>query len=213
MVLRNRQILPEGDSEALAGRYDFRRHHVDVLCGGFPCQDISNAGQRTGISGERSGLWRYMVRAVRVVRPKFLIVENVAALLGRGMGTVLGDLAESGYDSEWDCLSVVAFGLSHIRERTWIVSYPTGKRWNEVQIFSKTDFASETKSRGKRYDPRVVPCEGPGGTLYGFPDSSIIRSFDGFPDWVDRLTSLGNAVVPQIIEWIGKRIMSSLEQP
>src|SRR5687767_14421804 len=72
----------------------------DVLCGGFPCIDISNAGERAGLSGADSGLWREMVRAVRMVRPRIAVVENVAALLCRGMGTVCGDLAESGYDAE-----------------------------------------------------------------------------------------------------------------
>src|SRR5690606_13124048 len=99
---------------------------ADVVCGGFPCQDISNAGKRAGITGERSGLWRELVRAIRVVRPKYAIVENVAALLGRGMGTVLGDLAESGYDAEWDCIPASAVGAYHERDRLWIVAYIAG---------------------------------------------------------------------------------------
>src|SRR5688572_22500604 len=83
---------------------EFRRGEADFICGGFPCQDVSGAGKRTGLTGERSGLYRELVRALRVVRPRYGLVENVAALLGNGMGTVLGDLAESGFDTEWDCV-------------------------------------------------------------------------------------------------------------
>ena len=73
---------------------------ADIICGGFPCQDLSTAGNGAGLAGERSGLWRELLRAIRVVRPKFAVVENVAALLSRGLGTVLGDLAKVGYDAE-----------------------------------------------------------------------------------------------------------------
>jgi DNA (cytosine-5)-methyltransferase 1 len=74
---------------------------VDVICGGFPCQDISNAGKRAGIDGERSGLWSEYARIVGELRPRYVIVENVAALLGRGIERVLGDLAALGFDAEW----------------------------------------------------------------------------------------------------------------
>jgi hypothetical protein len=83
---------------------EFQEGEADVICGGFPCQDISVAGAGAGLAGERSGLWRELLRAIRVVRPHYAIVENVAALLGRGMGTVLGDLAEIGHDAEWHCI-------------------------------------------------------------------------------------------------------------
>tara|TARA_R110002051_G_scaffold14406_1_gene46688 strand:- start:3045 stop:4253 length:1209 start_codon:yes stop_codon:yes gene_type:complete len=96
---------------------------VDVICGGFPCQDISNAGKRAGIEGERSGLWSEYARIIRELRPRYVIVENVAALLTRGLDTVLGDLAESGYDAEWDIISAAAVGAPHLRERVWIVAY------------------------------------------------------------------------------------------
>ena len=87
---------------------------VDVIVGGFPCPDISTAGLRTGITGSRSGLWREMVRAMRVVRPRYAAVENVSALLGRGMGTCLGHLAASGHEPEWDILP--AFALAVVTE-------------------------------------------------------------------------------------------------
>lgn len=99
---------------------------ADVVVGGFPCQDVSCAGKRAGITGERSGLYRELVRALRVVRPKHAIVENVAALLGDGMGTVLGDMAESGFDLEWDCVPANAVGAPHERDRVWIVAHANG---------------------------------------------------------------------------------------
>jgi DNA (cytosine-5)-methyltransferase 1 len=93
---------------------------IEVIAGGFPCQDISAAGKGLGLAGERSGLWREMLRTIRLVRPAFAIVENVAMLLNRGMGTVLGGLAESRYDAEWDCISAAEVGAPHKRDRIWI---------------------------------------------------------------------------------------------
>src|SRR5271156_2014557 len=103
----------------LAGFPEDRR----IVSGGFPCQDISNAGKRAGITGTRSRLWREMGRCVRVVRPELVFVENVAALLGRGMGVVLGDLAEIGYDAIGDCISATDVGAPHLRRRIWIVAH------------------------------------------------------------------------------------------
>ena len=97
---------------------------VDVICGGFPCQDISTAGKGAGLAGERSGLWSEIARLVGELRPRYVIVENVSALLGRGLGTVLGDLAEIGYDAEWHCIPASHVGAPHRRDRIWIVAYP-----------------------------------------------------------------------------------------
>jgi DNA (cytosine-5)-methyltransferase 1 len=97
---------------------------VDVICGGFPCQDISQAGKRAGLAGERSGLWREFARLIGELRPRYVIVENVAALLGRGLGDVLGDLATLGYDAEWHCIPASAVGAPHRRDRIWIVANP-----------------------------------------------------------------------------------------
>ena len=105
----------------------------DVICGGFPCQDISLAGKGAGIGGERSGLWREYARLIGEIRPRYVIVENVAALLGRGLGDVLGDLAALGYDAEWHCIPAAAVGAPHQRDRIWIVAYPAwdgaGRPW------------------------------------------------------------------------------------
>src|SRR5882724_9140205 len=106
---------------------DVGRHNlaaVDLICGGFPCQDISNAGKRAGIDGERSGLWSEYARIICELRPRYVVVENVAALLERGMGRVLGDLAKIGYDAEWRSFRASNFGAPHRRERIFIVAYP-----------------------------------------------------------------------------------------
>lgn len=96
----------------------------DVICGGFPCQDISTAGKGAGIEGERSGLWSHYARLIGEIRPLYVIVENVAALLGRGLDRVLGDLAALGYDAEWHCIPASAVGAPHRRDRIWIVAHP-----------------------------------------------------------------------------------------
>jgi DNA (cytosine-5)-methyltransferase 1 len=101
---------------------------ADIICAGFPCQDISLAGLGAGLAGERSGLWREVVRAVRVVRPRLVLLENVAALLGRGLDAVLRDLAEVGYDAEWHCIPASAIGAPHRRDRIWIIAHPRGEQ-------------------------------------------------------------------------------------
>ena len=98
---------------------------IDVICGGFPCQDISFAGNGAGIEGDRSGLWKEYARIIGEVRPRFVIVENVTALLSRGLGVVLGDLASLGYDAEWQDVSAEDIGAPHPRSRLWIVAYPS----------------------------------------------------------------------------------------
>lgn len=104
---------------------------VDLIAGGFPCQDISDAGKQAGIEGERSGLWAEFYRIICELRPRFVLVENVAALLHRGMGRVLGDLAAGGYDAEWQILSAESIGAPHLRERVFIVAYPSGTKWGQ----------------------------------------------------------------------------------
>jgi DNA (cytosine-5)-methyltransferase 1 len=95
---------------------------VDIVCGGFPCQDISLAGTGAGLAGARSGLWFEMLRIVREVAPAYVFVENVRALVRRGLGAVLGGLADLGFDAEWEVLSAAAVGACHRRERLWILA-------------------------------------------------------------------------------------------
>jgi len=96
---------------------------VDVLCGGFPCQDISSAGKRKGIEGERSGLWTEFARLIRQLGPGFVFVENVSSLRGRGLDTVLGDLAALGFDAEWTSLTAASVGAPHRRDRLFLLAY------------------------------------------------------------------------------------------
>ena len=106
---------------------------VDVIAGGFPCQDISYAGRGAGLDGERSGLFFEAVRVVRELQPRAVVLENVAALLTRGLDRVLGTLAEVGYDAEWHCIPAAAVGAPHVRDRVFIIAYSDGGRFKECQ--------------------------------------------------------------------------------
>ena len=109
---------------------------VDVVSGGFPCQDISCAGKGAGIDGERSGMWVEMARIIGEVRPRFVFVENSPMLTSRGLGTVLGDLASLGYDARWGVLGAVHAGAPHKRDRIWILAYPP-----QLQCHGRDDHA------------------------------------------------------------------------
>ena len=126
---------------------------VDLICGGFPCQDISNAGRRAGIDGSRSGLFFELMRVVRLVRPRFVVLENVAALLGRGMGDVLGELSESGYDAEWDCVPASSVGAPHRRDRVFIVGTQRAdadqeRRATDAEHGAELARADDSRNRG-----------------------------------------------------------------
>jgi site-specific DNA-cytosine methylase len=121
---RGRVTLTRRGSEMAEGVVPVPVPYVDVLCGGFPCQDLSYAGKGAGLDGERSGLWGEYARLIRELRPRYVVVENVSALLARGLGRVLGDLAACGYDAEWDCIPASAVGAPHRRDRVWLVAYP-----------------------------------------------------------------------------------------
>lgn len=101
---------------------------IDVICGGFPCQDISLAGKGAGLAGERSGLWFEFHRLIQEIQPKWVIAENVSALRSRGLDEVLRSLAEIGYDAEWHCIPASAIGAKHKRDRIWIIAYPREQR-------------------------------------------------------------------------------------
>lgn len=177
---------------------------VDLIAGGFPCQPVSVAGKRLGQEDER-WLWKDFARIVRVVRPKFVLVENVPGLLNRGMGDVLGDLAEIGYDAEWAVLPAAAFGAPHIRKRVFIVAYSTSIGWlsntSKPAIFGKGVLQEKDKTAWRG------TIRGASGRIRLLPESGVCGMADGSPDRVERLTAIGNAVVPQVAEWIGRRIM------
>ena len=263
---------------------------VDVVCGGFPCQDISYAGLGAGLDGERSGLFFEAVRVVRELQPRVVVLENVAALLTRGLDRVLGTLAAIGYDAEWHCIPAAAVGAPHIRDRVFVVAYRKGDGWQQGQSFAgggaegiaqgeklrsgngcqdvaDTDNkdkskheksprhseqkrrATPTRGKASRQEDRKAsnngtcrhgealadtdsvanktsqnaftesperhawlgsagrsgPCRSASDWWATEPD--VGRVADGVPNRVDRLRGLGNAVVPQVAEWIGRRIV------
>ncbi len=187
----------------------------DLICGGFPCQDISNAGKRAGLDGERSGLWTDYVRVVCALRPRYILVENVAALLERGMGRVLGDLAKSGYDAEWQVLPASAFGAPHQRERLFFVAQPR-EILGQCRIFHDGGDeiprdpqwgAAKNIQSGRGWKRWLVEIA---SLVDGkISESDFCRVDDGFPEDMDRIACLGNAVVPQVAQWIGERILEA----
>ena len=177
---------------------------VDVICGGFPCQDLSIAGKQEGIDAERSGLWSEIVRLAGELRPSFVIVENVANLLagpsgqpGRWFGRILGDLAAFRFDAEWHCIPASALGAPHNRDRVWIVAYPVGGQRRQEPLF---------RSIGRM-----------GGEQQPFPwdggwEAALARvrgMDDGLSGRVVRTDAIRNAVVPQIPEMLGRAIMEA----
>jgi DNA (cytosine-5)-methyltransferase 1 len=177
---------------------------VDVITGGFPCQDLSIAGRQAGIAnGTRSGLWSEIVRLACDIRPSFIIVENVANLLsgpserrGAWFGRVLGDLAEIGYDAEWFSITAASIGAPHERDRVWIVAYP-----NKAQL-----------ERG-RISRRIYAQHADfSDTCWGQDKPGVERTSNGLPYQMDRVGSLGNAVVPQIPELIGNAILAAINE-
>lgn len=174
---------------------------ADVIAAGFPCQDISLAGKGAGLAGARSGLWREVVRAIRVVRPLYAVLENVAALLGRGMGRVLGDLAAVGYDAEWDCIPAFAVGALHYRDRAWITAYP-----NTNSVRPQRLRPSATGAWCKQQFERLVQDQ----VRLSLPAGRRSGISDGVSDRMGQLKAYGNAVVPQIPELIGRAILASM---
>lgn len=204
---------------------------ADLICGGFPCQDISVAGDGRGISGARSRLWSEFARIIGEVRPRFAIVENVSALLDRGLGDLLGDLASLGYDAEWHCLPASAIGAPHRRDRVWIIAYPEIKhKRTRPQASDETDFgrwdgfgdsARQAEHVPDAGEPRLSVSEQAlalGARWYEArraiaecdwwsAEPDVGRVAHGVSARVDKLKSLGNAVVPQLVEVLGRAIM------
>jgi DNA (cytosine-5)-methyltransferase 1 len=202
---------------------EFRAGEADFICGGFPCQDISLAGEGAGLTGERSGLYREIIRAIRVVRPIGALLENVAALLGRGMGNVLGDLAEIGYDAEWHCIPAAAVGAPHRRDRVWIVANPRSEQHEGHRAPLSGPLAAQLSKSSADASSAGLQVAWPfphgedGQQSGGMPaadswwstEPAVGRVAHGVPARVDRLRSLGNAVVPQLPELIGRAIMQA----
>mgnify|MGYP003627971694 CR=1 FL=1 len=202
----------------------------DLICGGFPCQDISTAGRGAGLAGEKSGLWSEYVRLVREIRPRFVVVENVAALLGRGFSTVLGDLAALGYDAVWDCVPAQAVGAHHRRDRVFIVAYSNGRPdptlrgqcaaiarqgliRSTIGIGCDGNVERKTPIRSSRQFTSALRRTLAENREPWQPEPSVGRVADGIPRRVDRLRCLGNAVVPQVAEVIGRVVQSIAGEP
>ena len=229
---------------------------VDVVCGGFPCQDISTAGQRAGIDGSRSGLWGEFARLIGEIRPRYAIVENVTALLHRGLDRVLGDLATLGYDAEWHCIPAAALGAPHRRDRVWIVGYPNehsqpaGTVDAEAPVMRGSVADAESNGSDGEWNTWATVQSTPRGRCGGLRSSisdilshelvgvankppsdthaktcrprptasqpdwwsvepDVGRVANGVPSRTHRLRALGNAVVPQIPELIGRAILDA----
>jgi DNA (cytosine-5)-methyltransferase 1 len=181
---------------------------VDVITGGFPCQDLSVAGKRAGFEGERSGLWSEIVRLTRDLSPRYVIVENVANLLsgpsekrGRWFGRVLGDLAEIGYDAEWHGIPASYVGCRQLRDRIWIVAYP---QCHGIQGRAHITATWQAQSRTEQLAGLVQPPTWP--TVSSARDRGTGH---GVPHGIHRNKALGNAVVPQIPEMIGRAILAA----
>jgi DNA (cytosine-5)-methyltransferase 1 len=175
---------------------------VDAICGGFPCTNISLAGDGTGLEGPASGLWFEYERLVGELRPRVVFVENVAELCDRGLGDVLGALAALGYDAEWHCIPASYAGARSLRDRVWIVAYPERYSVQGRAIFTA---AWQEKSRAEQLAGLVQPCAWP--TVSGSRDRGTGH---GVPDGIHRNKALGNAVVPQIPELIGRAYLSAM---
>lgn len=195
---------------------------VDVICGGFPCQDISVSGKGAGLDGERSGLWSQIVRVAGVLRPRVIVVENVPALLVRGFERVLGDLAELGCDAEWDCIPAGAVGAAHLRDRVFVVAYDRGLGAELEEPGNRRPawaFPAAPQPAVVRLAERAVrPERVSAGRLLSEwsalsgcdePERFVGGVVPRVPSRVDRLRGLGNAVVPQVAEWIGRRLMEA----
>jgi DNA (cytosine-5)-methyltransferase 1 len=207
---------------------------VELLCGGFPCQPHSLAGRRRGSDDERD-LWCEFARLIREVRPRWVLAENVPGLLsseaGRFFGRVLRDLAACGYDAEWDCLPASAVGAPHRRDRVWIVAYPNiagPQGWLRAGVPERADeWAAGAGGASLAdadecgfYPQRIYGCgeahEGRAwsattGYRWWRVEPNVGRVAHGVSARVDRLRSLGNAVVPQVAEFIGRRILAADE--
>ena len=223
---------------------------IDVICGGFPCQDVSEAGSRAGLKGARSGLWSEYARLVGELRPGFAIVENVTGLLSLGMGRVCGDLAALGFDCFWDTISAAAIGAPHRRDRVWIVAHPNIGRVHSLHADAGDGGAVSPEELERQFHRSVcgesaladtdsigIDCGFPSGDVAReiAPDCqqqrgrwasadwrhsgwssepAVARVVDGLPvELVEpRLKALGNAVVPQIPELIGRALLAAIAQ-
>lgn len=171
-------------------------------------QPVSLAGKQLGARDDR-WLWPEFSRAIRLLRPSHVLVENVPGLLVRGMGEILGDLAHLGYNAQWDCIPASAFGARHIRERLFIIA--TTGALDHADCFDSRSFSGSAGAYQRWQSNNPIGSCFDGGTWAREP--GVARVAYGIPDRLDRLAALGNAVVPQVAEWLGRRILQATEAP
>ena len=213
--------------------YNPEPYSADVVCGGFPCQDISTAGQGKGITKEtRSGLFYELMRVVRLVRPKYIVLENVAAILNNGLGIVLGELAKAGFDCEWACIPASALGACHQRDRWWLVGInkespnPNDARLQEERPEQQTTGVEQYGKLGNVTNPSGDRLQGevrsrlsrqtwsqknsrrlnPNWRSYE-SEPVLRRGDDGLSNRIHRLKALGNSIVPQVAAIPLKRVL------
>lgn len=168
---------------------------VDVICGGFPCQDISPAGKGAGINGGRSKLWFEFDRLIREVRPQIVLIENSGRLRSRGLDRVLYSLAERGYDAEWATIPAAAVGAPHWRDRIWIIAYPQRSERGKEPYFrqiGRVGWIGQQMAWNENWETALTRFR---------------RMDDGIPRSVASTDGYRNAVVPQIPEMIGHAIL------
>jgi DNA (cytosine-5)-methyltransferase 1 len=163
---------------------------VDVVSGGFPCQDISSAGKGAGIDGERSSMWKHMARVVCEVRPEWVFVENSPMLVSRGLGTVLRDLAEIGFDAAWTVLSAAQVGAPHIRERIWICAHSNSVGWGRR--------SEEFRARNNLFQSSGLVGKSGAWKETAEQKARILGMDDGVAAGMDRLKATGNGQVPRV---------------
>ena len=182
---------------------------VDVISGGFPCQDISAAGKGEGITGKRSGLWKQMARIVGEVRPLIVFVENSPLLIRRGLAVVLGDLAEMGYDARWCCVSAADCGAPHIRDRVWILAHTVGSRCQGDRTERTSEgtklphkiwhaFNTSSIGFGKKRKSNFGIGKTQRSSTWWPTEPNVVRVVYGLANRVDRIRALGNGQVPRV---------------
>jgi DNA (cytosine-5)-methyltransferase 1 len=164
---------------------------VDVVSGGFPCQDISIGGAGDGLDGERSGLWEEQRRIVGEIRPRYVRIENSPMLTVRGLDRVLADLAALGFDAEWGVLSAADTGAPHLRERIWILAHARCE--HEQRVIQGIAYPQEW---ARPFQGQIGPCN------HGFgrwpTERGMVRVDDGVAHRADRLKAIGNGQVPRV---------------
>ena len=185
------------------------RGSIDIVSGGFPCQDISSAGRGGGIAGEKSGLWKQMARIIGEVRPRFVFVENSPLLVVRGLGTVIGDLSSMGYDSRWGIVGAHHAGANHVRDRIWILAYSNSPQLKGGKLSSRAQSKNTNSSFSGWWEtePNVGRVVDGLAARLDQSGTDIMRGGskvqDVVPNRAKRLKAIGNGQVPaaMMIAW------------